>query len=144
MSTSQALLASARSAYRTALRASASTFSGDLVVRNGKRVWCVSRLPGAYHVVAAFRAKVRNELLPYDPKIDPKLFEEKVTLVRDVADVLRRNIVQARKVEEPAEANGKELWGASEWCQRGIWKIAHACWQSSISPSTPNSVRMTR
>ena len=32
--------------------------------------------------------------------------------MREIADVLRRNIVQARKVEEPASAEGNELWGA--------------------------------
>ncbi|RPD73477.1 hypothetical protein L226DRAFT_510257 [Lentinus tigrinus ALCF2SS1-7] len=92
MSNTQALLASARSAYRSALRASASTFSGDPVVRN------------------AFRFKIRNEVLPYGPNVDPKLLEEKVTLVRDIADVLRKNIVQARKVEEAAGPEAKERW----------------------------------
>ena len=33
--------------------------------------------------------------------------------MREIADVLRRNIVQARKVEEPASAEGNELWGTS-------------------------------
>ena len=63
---------------------------------------------GAHHVVAAFRLKVRNELLPYDATLDPQQFERKVTLVHEVADVLRRNIVQARKLED----EGKEVWGA--------------------------------
>ncbi|KAI0831742.1 RF-1 domain-containing protein [Trametes gibbosa] len=92
MSNPQALLASARSAYRTALRASSSTFQGDAVVRN------------------AFRLKIRNEVLPYNPQIDAKQFEEKVTLVREIADVLRKNIVQARKVQEASSALEKELW----------------------------------
>ncbi|KAH9857678.1 RF-1 domain-containing protein [Lenzites betulinus] len=92
MSTPQTLLASARSAYRSALRASASTFQGDTVVRN------------------AFRDKIRHEVLPYNPQIEAKQFEEKVTLVREIADVLRKNIVQARKVEEAKSAQEKELW----------------------------------
>ncbi|KAI0373301.1 hypothetical protein BV20DRAFT_989966 [Pilatotrama ljubarskyi] len=92
MSNSQALLASARSAYRSALRASASTFRGDTVVRN------------------AFRLKIRNEVLPYNTQIDTKQFEEKVTLVREIADVLRKNVVQARKVEDARSPDEKELW----------------------------------
>ncbi|KAI0637393.1 RF-1 domain-containing protein [Trametes polyzona] len=92
MSSPQALLASARSAYRSALRASASTFQGDTVVRN------------------AFRLKIRNEVLPYNPQMDTKQFEEKVTLVREIADVLRKNVVQARKVGEPRGPDDKEVW----------------------------------
>ncbi|KAH9890657.1 RF-1 domain-containing protein [Cubamyces lactineus] len=92
MSSPQALLASARSAYRSALRASASTFRGDTVVRN------------------AFRDKVRNDLLPYNPEMDAKQFEQKVTLVREIADVLRKNVVQARKVEEARGPDEKEIW----------------------------------
>ncbi|OJT07256.1 Mitochondrial zinc maintenance protein 1, mitochondrial [Trametes pubescens] len=92
MSNPQALLASARSAYRSALRASASTFQGDTVVRN------------------AFRSKIRGEVLPYNPQIDAKQFEEKVTLVREIADVLRKNVVQARKIEEARTAEEKDLW----------------------------------
>ncbi|KAI9056889.1 hypothetical protein FKP32DRAFT_1748031 [Trametes sanguinea] len=92
MSNPQALLASARSAYRSALRASASTFRGDTVVRN------------------AFRLKIRNEILPYNPQVEAKQFEEKVTLVKEIADVLRKNVVQARKVEEAPSPDEKELW----------------------------------
>ncbi|KAI0648266.1 RF-1 domain-containing protein [Trametes meyenii] len=91
MSNPQVLLASARSAYRSALRASASTFQGDAVVRN------------------AFRLKIRSEVLPYNPQMDPKKFEEKVTLVKEIADVLRKNVVQARKVDEAHNAEN-ETW----------------------------------
>ena len=113
MSTPQALLASARSAYRSALRASASTFRGDTVVRNGKRVFCVLAVVRCSpHVASAFRDKVRNDLLPYNPEMDVKQFEQKVTLVREIADVLRKNVVQARKVEEARGPDEKEIWGA--------------------------------
>ncbi|KAI0713441.1 RF-1 domain-containing protein [Earliella scabrosa] len=91
MSSPQFLLASARSAYRSALRASASTFSGDRALQN------------------AFRLKIRNEVLPYSASIDPTQFNEKVTLVREIADVLRKNVVQARKVDEE-----KERWRSAE------------------------------
>ncbi|KAI0668518.1 RF-1 domain-containing protein [Trametes maxima] len=92
MSNPQVLLASARSAYRSALRASASTFQGDTVVRN------------------AFRLKIRGEVLPYNPQMDSKQFEEKVTLVREIADVLRKNVVQARKVDEAQSVEENETW----------------------------------
>ena len=113
MSSPQALLASARSAYRSALRASAATFSGDPVVRNGEHYACaVCACEAAHHVVAAFRLKIRNEVLPYSSSIDPKDFEEKVTLVQDIANVLRKNVVQARKVEQSPSLEQKDVWGA--------------------------------
>lgn len=111
MSNPQALLASARSAYRSALRASAATFSGDPVVRNGECVLRMHVKPALHHVVSAFRLKIRSEVLPYSPNVDPKLLEEKVTLVREIADVLRKNVVQARKVEAAAGPEAKERWG---------------------------------
>ncbi|CDO69381.1 hypothetical protein BN946_scf184575.g6 [Trametes cinnabarina] len=42
--------------------------------------------------------------------MDAKQFEEKVTLVKEIADVLRKNVVQARKVEEASGPDEKELW----------------------------------
>ena len=66
---------------------------------------------GVEHVASAFRLKIRNEVLPYSPNVDPKLLEEKVTLVREIADVLRKNVVQARKVEAAAGPEAKERWG---------------------------------
>ena len=111
MSSPQSLLASARSAYRSALRASSSTFAGDPVVRNGECACCVRAYPPAQHVVPAFRLKIRNEVLPYSSALDVKQFEEKVTLVREIADVLRKNVVQARKVEHSPSPEHKELWG---------------------------------
>ncbi|CCM03690.1 uncharacterized protein FIBRA_05835 [Fibroporia radiculosa] len=81
MSVPPSLLASARAAYRDVLRASASTFTGDL------------------HVRTAFRLKIRNEVLTYPPPADPKQCEEKIRLTKEIADVLRKNVVQAVKVE---------------------------------------------
>ncbi|OBZ75329.1 putative peptide chain release factor C12orf65, mitochondrial [Grifola frondosa] len=91
MASSQSLLASARSAYRHVLRASSSTFAGDPLVLN------------------AFRLKIRNEILPYGREVDPKQLQEKVTLVREIADVLRKNVVQAQKVDH-ASSDEKEKW----------------------------------
>lgn len=50
----------------------------------------------------AFRLKMRNEVLPCPLTMDPTQFEEKIVLTRDIADVLRKNIVQARKIELPS------------------------------------------
>ncbi|KAI0933648.1 hypothetical protein AcV5_005740 [Taiwanofungus camphoratus] len=85
MSISPSLLASARAAYRTLLRASATTFAGDTEVLN------------------AFRSKIRNEVLTYPPPSDPNLFEEKINLTREIADVLRKNVVQGVKVEDATQ-----------------------------------------
>ena len=68
-------------------------------------------MQGAHHVASAFRLKIRNEVLPYSASIDPTQFNEKVTLVREIADVLRRNVVQARKVDSAAEVEDKDRWG---------------------------------
>ena len=42
---------------------------------------------------------MRNEILPSSSVTDSKTFEEKITLAKEIADVLRKNIVQARRVE---------------------------------------------
>ena len=42
---------------------------------------------------------MRNEILPGSSVTDSKTFEEKITLAKEIADVLRKNIVQARRVE---------------------------------------------
>ncbi|KAI0069888.1 hypothetical protein K474DRAFT_1609701 [Panus rudis PR-1116 ss-1] len=90
MSISPALRASARAAYRDLLRAASITFAGDAPVQQ------------------AFRVKMRAEILPGPSTTDPTAFEEKVKLTREVADVLRRNIVQAHKVQDPEAA--EERW----------------------------------
>ncbi|PCH38469.1 hypothetical protein WOLCODRAFT_136298 [Wolfiporia cocos MD-104 SS10] len=82
MSLSPSLLASARSAYRGLLRATATTFAGDTPIRN------------------AFRVKIRSEVLTYPSSSDPKQFEEKIKLTREIADVLRKNVVQGVRIEE--------------------------------------------
>ncbi|KAJ3551722.1 hypothetical protein NM688_g4543 [Phlebia brevispora] len=85
MSISASLQASARAAYRDLLRASAITFRGDDIVRN------------------AFRTKMRSEIIPDASVTDTSVFEKKVKLAREIADVLRKNVVQARRVEDSAD-----------------------------------------
>ncbi|KAI0086639.1 RF-1 domain-containing protein [Irpex rosettiformis] len=86
MSVSSSLQASARAAYRELLRAASVTFAGDALVQN------------------AFKLKMRSEVIPNASVTDPQAFTEKVTLAKEIADVLRRNVVQARKAEN------REAW----------------------------------
>jgi len=88
MSISPALRASARAAYRDLLRASSVTFSGDAVVQN------------------AFKLKMRTEIVPNTATADGKAFEAKVALTREITDVLRKNVAQARKVQQ----DGEDRW----------------------------------
>lgn len=76
--------------------------------------WCV-KLPECYPlsglnvVSAAFQAKVRNEILPSASTADEKTWEEKIKLTREISDVLRRNIVQARKIDDASEEKWRTL-----------------------------------
>ncbi|KDQ59523.1 hypothetical protein JAAARDRAFT_624063 [Jaapia argillacea MUCL 33604] len=91
MSISPSLQAAARSAYRSLYRASGSTFKGD------------------EHVLRAFRDKMRAEYVQGRSQTDPALYEEKVNLANEVATILRRNVVQARKVVEKSSEDVYEL-----------------------------------
>ncbi|OAX39187.1 hypothetical protein K503DRAFT_792098 [Rhizopogon vinicolor AM-OR11-026] len=89
MSVTPALRASARSAYRDLLRASASTFYG---------IW-----------FSAFRHKMRTEtlFLASSARNDVKLVQEKVQFAHELATTLRRNVVQARITKSK---DGQEAW----------------------------------
>ncbi|KAG1877801.1 RF-1 domain-containing protein [Suillus subalutaceus] len=91
MSVTPALRAGARSAYRDLLRASASTFHGDEPIQR------------------AFRHRMRTEALYLDSSAqhDVKLVEEKIQLARDLATMLRRNVVQARRTQTQ---DGEDAW----------------------------------
>ncbi|KAA1471317.1 hypothetical protein DENSPDRAFT_929468 [Dentipellis sp. KUC8613] len=92
MSITPALKAASRSAYRDLWRASSLTFAGDAPVLN------------------AFRAKIRQDTLDARSIVDPTAYEDKIQLSREIAQVLRRNIVQAHKVSETSSADGSETW----------------------------------
>ncbi|KAI0691172.1 RF-1 domain-containing protein [Cytidiella melzeri] len=47
---------------------------------------------------------MRTEVMPDASVTDPQVFSAKVTLAREIAEVLRKNVVQARKAED------KETW----------------------------------
>ncbi|KAJ6546525.1 RF-1 domain-containing protein [Mycena vulgaris] len=83
MSISSDLRASARSAYRLLLRASSSTFAGD------------------EPVLRAFRSKIRQDALAARNTTDPAVYQQHNDLAREVATILRKNIVQAAKLDGP-------------------------------------------
>ncbi|KAJ3845245.1 RF-1 domain-containing protein [Lentinula raphanica] len=86
MSISAELRASAKSAYRGLYRASSVIFGGDA------------------QVLTAFRAKMREDALALRSNTDPSAYEHYATHARDVAQFLRRNVVQATKIP------GDETW----------------------------------
>ncbi|RDB24284.1 putative peptide chain release factor C12orf65, mitochondrial [Hypsizygus marmoreus] len=93
MSVSPALKASARSAYRNLYRAANSTFAGD------------------DHVLKAFRMKMRNNAIAARAIVDPETYEQQTKLGREIADVLRKNIVQGVKISNiEGLSDGKETF----------------------------------
>lgn len=107
MSISRSLQASARAAYRDLLRASATTFVGDPPVLNGEHAQTPCAVDSLTLPLSAFKLKMRTEVMPDASLTDATVFEQKVVLAREIADVLRKNIVQARKVAD------SDSWGAS-------------------------------
>ncbi|KAJ6455733.1 RF-1 domain-containing protein [Mycena sanguinolenta] len=85
MAISQELVAAARSAYRQLLRASSSTFRGD------------------ERVLQAFRLKIRQDAVTARSITDPVVYEQQNALAREVATILRKNIVQAARAAEDAD-----------------------------------------
>ena len=55
---------------------------------------------------------MRAEVIPNRAVTESAAFEEKVKLAREIADILRKNVVQARRVEEAQD----ERWRASHTC----------------------------
>jgi len=89
MSVTPALKASARSAYRTLYRAASSTFAGD------------------DHVLKAFKSKMRSEALIATSITAPEEYQRQIQLTQDIANVLKKNVVQAAKVDDRDES---ETW----------------------------------
>ena len=113
MSISTSLRASARSAYRDLLRASSFTFQGDAYVQNGVYSTPTVANPSSHEPwSAAFRSKMRAEVIPGAGVTEPAAFEEKVKFAREIADVLRKNVVQARRVEKSED----DRWRAFFTC----------------------------
>jgi hypothetical protein len=130
MSVTPALRASARSAYRDLLRASASTFLGKsswFLQRNHSTI--SSPFVGdeplqrglyivedhkfkTYESVSGFRLKMRTETLFLNTlaQDDVKLVQEKIQLARQLATTLRKNVVQARRTQTK---EGQDAWSMS-------------------------------
>ncbi|KAJ8078713.1 hypothetical protein PM082_012996 [Marasmius tenuissimus] len=92
MSISAELRQSARSAYRILYRASSSTFSGD------------------EPVLKAFRSKMRQDALAARNETDPVAYQQYADQARDIATFLRRNVVQATRINDLNSADGEQLW----------------------------------
>jgi len=90
--TSNPLVSSARSAYRSILRASAKTFVNDPTV------------------LRAFRSKIRSEYFTNLPISNAAVCQEKVQLVHEIADFLRKNVAQAVRLRGPEGALSEERW----------------------------------
>jgi len=84
-----ALRTATLSAYRDVLRAASVTFAGDLPV------------------IQAFRAKIRSDITN-SSETDPESQHKRNQLIHDIADVLRRNVVQGTKLQE--DSNGRPLY----------------------------------
>ncbi|KAJ7285688.1 RF-1 domain-containing protein [Mycena rebaudengoi] len=79
--------ANARSCYRSLLRASSATFAGDAPV------------------LQAFRIKIRQDAVAARSIADPQLYEERNDLAREIATILRKNVVQATRLDDPQKAD---------------------------------------
>ncbi|OCH90294.1 hypothetical protein OBBRIDRAFT_877940 [Obba rivulosa] len=90
MTLPQPLVSSARSAYRSVLRASAKTFVNDP------------------EVLLAFRQKIRSEYLTNLPVTDVLACQQKLQVVHEIADFLRKNVAQAVRSGDPASS--EERW----------------------------------
>jgi hypothetical protein len=58
----------------------------------------------------AFRLKMRTDALEARSTSDPNAYAEKVKLGHDIAEVLRKNVVQAQKVGEAETESDAEVW----------------------------------
>ncbi|KAL5511537.1 hypothetical protein ACEPAH_4754 [Sanghuangporus vaninii] len=94
MSITAELRASARSTYRLLFRTAATTFQGDDRLLN------------------AFRDKLRAD---FSSAIDdPKEYAARIQLGREIADVLRKNVVQAVRVD-PSGSSSSPLAYSKDW-----------------------------
>jgi len=92
MSISPALRAAARSVYRDLWRASSTTFSGDPPI------------------LLAFRQKIRKDALDQYSVTDEDVFKNNLKLGREIADFLRKNIVQAERLPGKFEEDNTETY----------------------------------
>ncbi|KAJ8700317.1 hypothetical protein PTI98_003358 [Pleurotus ostreatus] len=91
MSITPSLRAAARSAYRDLWRAARTTFSGD------------------EPVFQAFRDKMRTDALRLNQVASPEAYSSGIATTKEIASVLRKNVVQASLASEP-DPEGQSLW----------------------------------
>ncbi|KAI9511311.1 RF-1 domain-containing protein [Russula earlei] len=92
MSIPPPLRTAARSVYRDLWRASATTFAGDPPV------------------LLAFRKKIRKDALEQYPVTDEEAFKNNLKLGREIANFLRKNIVQAERLPVQPGQNNLETY----------------------------------
>ncbi|KAF8352301.1 RF-1 domain-containing protein [Amanita rubescens] len=106
MSIAPSLRASARSAYRNLCRAASSTFQGNLHL---DMYFISNAYAGDDVILKAFRQKIRQDALAARSITDSTLYQQQGQLAREIADVLRKNIVQATRVAEDTQSE-LETW----------------------------------
>ncbi|EJD05945.1 uncharacterized protein FOMMEDRAFT_145291 [Fomitiporia mediterranea MF3/22] len=107
MSITPELRASARATYRFLFRTAANTFRGDDRVLN------------------AFREKVRNDFREGRSVSEESVYSARIQLGREVADVLRKNVVQGVKVQ-PIEQSSTISTGVGDKVkveEGGVWRL---------------------
>lgn len=125
MSISPTLRAASRAAYRDVLRAASVTFSGKSRVKY-KRIVAHNAVAGdatvfqghilhsaagslSSYLSTAFRAKIRSDMSKGKVKTDESL-QKQTQFVQDVANVLRKNVVQGILVKSPEESGGDGIY----------------------------------
>lgn len=108
MSISQELQAAARSAYRQLLRASSSTFGGDEHVLNGS--FTPPFASTSLTSLIAFRLKIRQDAVAARNITEPALYEQQNVLAREIATIVRKNLVQATRTTE-----NTDTWSALDF-----------------------------
>jgi hypothetical protein len=129
MSISPTLRAAARSVYRDLWRASATTFSGAICpfqnaidTRSYLLTWQATlpyfqAWPYFHNVTVsflcrctAFRQKIRKDALGQYSVTDEQVFKNNLKLGREIADFLRKNIVQAERLPGQTGEDNEETY----------------------------------
>jgi len=81
----------------------------------------------------AFRQKIRQDALAASSVTDPTLYQQQEQLAREIADVLRKNIVQATRVAENTQSE-LETWSKCKLMCDVFW--IHILLELRIRPET--------
>ena len=133
MTISPALRAAARSVYRDLWRASSTTFSGAIcpflntivtpsylltwqATRQYFQAWLYSQnvtVPLLCRCIG-FRQKIRKDALDQYSVADEEVFKNNLKLGREIADFLRKNIVQAERLSGKFEEDNSGIYSMCE------------------------------